>query len=164
MVSLVFSKGRTVLLFSLLSVISFNTYSSNSSLILSLNGVQAQAAAESAGLKTDLQQTKSGSEYLSVKIRGRQSAIMLLDCESKQCQVVRFYTIISQSGIAGEKINNWNTNYRYARVYLQGGDKLIVEADLALHGGVTQQSVSKFLKRQELIIESVEKIIEESVQ
>lgn len=145
---------------SLLLFFSSVGYSANPKVISDLNLEKLHPIVKSADIKSQRQKTRSGNEYLLVssnEISSNKwnSAIMLLDCKSKQCSIIRFYSSKKVANITPELINSWNANYRYARAY-SNSDELIVEADLLLHGGVAQESIIQFLNRQQYLIESIE--------
>jgi len=44
-----------------------------------------------------------------------------------------------------EKVNEWNKNYKYAKIYLDEDNDMVLELDLDLTGGVTIARVKDFL-------------------
>ncbi len=153
-------RSMPIFIFLNLVIASFS-YASQPQLIQSIDASMAAAIAKTVGFKVQPRQTKSGGDYLNTSVDGHHSAIMLLNCDSGQCQILRFYSIISQAGIQPELVNSWNSYFRFGRVYLQGEDEVIVEADLLLNGGVTHESVIQFLRRQSTLIESLQHLIKE---
>lgn len=152
---------RSIQLFSLfIIVITSHCYASESPLIQRINISMAMTIAKSAGLVVQPVTAESGSQYLKTQVLDQNSAIMLLDCESGECSILKFYSIIEKGGVDFGVVNVWNSNYRYGRVY-KDEDKVIVEADLLLHGGITQQSVLQFMQRQEMLVLSFQQQIGE---
>lgn len=153
---------RSIQLFLLfIMVIASHCHASESPLLQRINISMAMTIAKSAGLVVQPVTTESGSQYLKTQVADQNSAIMLLDCESGECSILKFYSIIEKDGVDFGMVNAWNSNYRYGRVY-KDEDKVIVEADLLLHGGITHESVLQFMQRQKMLVLSFQQQMGES--
>ncbi|MFO0870616.1 MAG: YbjN domain-containing protein [Pirellulales bacterium] len=65
---------------------------------------------------------------------------------------LRLYTEFSGTQIRLSRINEWNRVKRFVRAYLDEDDDAVLEGDLQLTGGVTEQNVSEWIKTYQSLI------------
>jgi hypothetical protein len=80
-------------------------------------------------------------ENIHWRIDGR--VTLLLISENKLS--VQFYVGITDSNGNLERVNNWNTNRRYSRSYMDRDGDPVLELDLDITGGVTEARIRDFL-------------------
>lgn len=59
---------------------------------------------------------------------------------------VLFYVGFDNSDLSLEQINAWNQDKKFSRCYRNAKGRVILEADLNLEGGVTEQRILNYLK------------------
>lgn len=137
-----------------LLLLTTNGYAANQDLLNNIGINEVAPIVQSAGIVSQREKTKSGNDYLLVDIKGWQSAIMLLDCKSGSCNMVRFYSGRKAPYVTPSQINTLNKNHRYARIY-SSDNNIIIESDLLIQGGVTENSITRFIERQLSTTESI---------
>lgn len=76
------------------------------------------------------------------KIDGVNTAVMV-DPKGKS---ILFYVGFDNSDLTLEQINAWNQDKKFSRCYRNAQGRVVLEADLNLEGGVTQQRILSYLK------------------
>ncbi len=61
-------------------------------------------------------------------------------------QTMQLYAGFRSSGTSLSTINEWNKEHRFTRAYLDGDNDPVLESDIDLTGGVTQENVDEFVR------------------
>ncbi|MBF0144259.1 MAG: YbjN domain-containing protein [Magnetococcales bacterium] len=70
---------------------------------------------------------------------------------------VQLFVLFDTNEVSLTRINDWNTNKRFSRAYLDRENRPALESDLDVEGGVTGESIIRFIA---LFSESVEQFAE----
>lgn len=76
------------------------------------------------------------------KIEGLTAALMI----DKEGESLLFQISFTDSKATLQHVNAWNKNKRYSRSYIADDDRVVLELDLGLEGGVSKARVIDYLK------------------
>lgn len=76
------------------------------------------------------------------KIEGLSAAVII----DEDGESLLFQITFSDSKATLQHINNWNQTKRYSRSYIADDDRIVLELDLSLKGGVGKARIIDFLK------------------
>jgi hypothetical protein len=96
------------------------------------------------------QQAKTDKvDYLTFKLAGHNSILVLYQCEAKRCGTIKMSTFYkTKRPVTMAKVNQWNSSSRFARAYVDDDGDPILEADLDMDGGAPMEAVENFFLRQ----------------
>jgi hypothetical protein len=80
------------------------------------------------------------------KIEGLNAALMI----DEKGDSLLFQISFSESKANLQHVNAWNQNKRYSRTYIADDDRVVLELDLSLNGGVSKARIIDFLKTSRL--------------
>ncbi|MDR2354542.1 MAG: YbjN domain-containing protein [Deltaproteobacteria bacterium] len=89
-------------------------------------------------------ETESNTKVIIWELNGKVAVLRL----GKNSDDIIFYTIFGESSrkITVNMVNKWNQDKRFSRSYLDTDNDPILELDLDLEGGVTQERIIKYLR------------------
>ncbi len=80
-----------------------------------------------------------------IKVR-MQSLYVLALLNGTESPTIQMYFAIRAPDTALEKVNAWNRGYRFSRAYLDRDGDPVLQSDLDLEGGVTEERIKDFLR------------------
>ncbi|PZQ64700.1 MAG: YbjN domain-containing protein [Phenylobacterium zucineum] len=92
---------------------------------------------KSAGFEATIQRTDDGERYIATKKDGINFDIDVYDCEKSRCRAIQFVaTFELKTKLSAAKLNEWNLNKRYVRLYARndGDPAFAYDANVAPGG------------------------------
>lgn len=132
-----------------------------SSAMLSGNVAQVASAMADAGYPTERTATSDGTPKLDGKIDGWTYSVYFYGCNGDDCNAVQFAAGFDEDQpMKYDIINDWNTNNRFGRAYLDAEGDPWVEMDINMEGdGVSLTNFNESLAYWDTVLKAFTKHI-----
>jgi len=99
-------------------------------------------------IKSRIRKDQIGYPMFDFSLGGYHTQLYTYDCEETGCAGLQLRTgFTMEFATTLAEINRWNAGATWARVYIDGYGDPVVEADLALTGGVSASAIKSWLSR-----------------
>ena len=90
---------------------------------------------------------RSGEPIYLLKSNGARAIVSGLLCKEDGCHTIRVSSVFSVTLSDGlELLNEWNSNHRFSRAYIDSDNDVMLVADIDLDGGITDQDAQLFFE------------------
>jgi hypothetical protein len=118
--------------------------------VTSLTPGEMEAILKEAGYRYERVE-KDAKVFFSLRMGGLKAVLLLMDCKGGRCGSLQLAAAFSMRNPPTlERINAWNQEKRFSRAYLDKDGDPVLESELDLEGGVTQQAIISFLETFEI--------------
>ena len=101
---------------------------------------------ESAGAAPEAVKDNTGDPAFKVNLNGLKAAVFFYDRKGDSFGSIQIYAVFSGKA-SSATVNLWNRRHRFSRAYLDSDGDPSIESDLDLNGGVSDQSITRFIER-----------------
>jgi hypothetical protein len=108
---------------------------------------QVAAALTQAGMRSQVV-TQNNQKFVKMTIGEFKSPIVAFyDCNNQGCGNLEFVAFFNaDAGFTADAMNQWNQQYRFAKVYVDTDGGAVFEMDMWLTGGVTMENIKENAK------------------
>lgn len=93
------------------------------------DGIKEWLAGEGIVVKAETDSV--GDPKLKIRYYGTSFSIYFYGCsDNTNCQAIQFFSGYKTEGVSLAKVNEWNSDFRYARAYLSDVDSVRIEYDV----------------------------------
>jgi hypothetical protein len=112
--------------------------------IKTITAAQVSTALQAAGYRASVLSNKDGSKYVKTAMNNFNTFVLLANCSGDDCTSLVFYFAWAKdASLTVNFANAWNSQWRYAKAYLESDGTFVFTYDLNLDGGITMDSVRK---------------------
>jgi len=92
-----------------------------------------------------LESQQSGAPRIAGRIEGTGYQVYFLNCDDqgRNCADLNFYAGFLNAKLEPDKVNRWNADKRFGRVYLDQDGDAVIEMDLNVQHGVTRANLAE---------------------
>ena len=102
---------------------------------------------QKSGYQAETIKDKDGEEYIRSAAEGMTFIVMAKDCKKGRCLSIQMNIGFDlPDGLTLEKANEWNSQYRWAMMYLDGDRDPNLSMDVSLTPGVTYEGLADQLE------------------
>ena len=99
---------------------------------------------QEAGFRAEIVRRENNRPYVRTGLSGRRVAVYLYDCNPEGCRSVQYSAIFTKDPRFTVALSNdWNARKRFVKTYIDADGDLVVEWDVDMDGGVTQDFVTR---------------------
>jgi len=114
----------------------------------------------------ELEQDKQGDPKISGMAQGKKFVILFYGCDQgKGCKSISFYAgwKTDNQEVALSDINQWNSDKRFGRMYLDESSDPILQMDVEMENGMTRENLEEVFRDWASVINSASKSLSESL-
>jgi len=90
------------------------------------------------GLPTKIEKDSKGREIIKSRVAGINFDVYFYNCENGRCRDIQFAAGWQLKAVSSDRINAWNTEKRFLRVYWKPGNVMFAEHDLRVAETTTE--------------------------
>jgi hypothetical protein len=110
------------------------------------------------GLPTQIDKDSKGREIIKSRVGGINFDVYFYNCETGRCRDVQFAAGWQMKAVSSDRINAWNTEKRFLRVYWKPGNVMFAEHDLRV-AQTTTENIDEALELWPLLLEELKQFM-----
>jgi hypothetical protein len=112
--------------------------------IKTITAAQVATALQAAGYRASVLTGTDGGKYVKTAMNNYNTFVLMANCTGEDCTSLVFYFAWTKdASLTVNFANAWNSQWRYAKAYVENDGTFVFTYDVNLDGGITIENVRK---------------------